>query len=202
MTPTEVRGGVPVNTDPGLERDADTAGASVAQGFELDASRGFGVDPGSGAATGIAQGADLAPAAPAATPSAAPTAAATTPAAPKASPVPPSGAADRRRVPAQRGHVGRAPLPHHARWRLPADRVVGRHATLYWLSWRSSPARSTTRSAGSRHLVLCGNGARPTCPRCAANSAECHDRITPGGGFLLIAACRPTTRSAGSRHLA
>jgi hypothetical protein len=61
VQPTGARGGVPVNTDPSLERAADAAGATVAQGFDMKSLFGFRAHGSGGAATGIAQGADLEP---------------------------------------------------------------------------------------------------------------------------------------------
>ena len=58
---TELRGTTPVNTDAALERDADAAGAAVAQGFDLDEFSAFGALPAASAGAGVVQGLDLAP---------------------------------------------------------------------------------------------------------------------------------------------
>ncbi|MBL8623201.1 MAG: DUF4157 domain-containing protein [Myxococcales bacterium] len=76
VAPTGVRQGQPVNTDPGLEADADRRGAAIIQGFDLDEFCAFGVrapagrEVGGATSTGVIQGADLPPA-PAATAAAA-----------------------------------------------------------------------------------------------------------------------------------
>ncbi|HEX8115166.1 MAG TPA: DUF4157 domain-containing protein, partial [Kofleriaceae bacterium] len=46
VQPTGVRGNVPVNTDPALEREADASGTAVAQGLDIHALFGFGAHRG------------------------------------------------------------------------------------------------------------------------------------------------------------